>query len=135
MTGRKKFFAASDGATALEFAFVAVALVLFVFGALEMGRMLWTQEVLQAAATETARCLAIGSASCPSAGTFAVNSAAQRGLAGVQSANVVVLASDSCGSATGTFTKVTITYVFSPVVPAVLPAPVGGLTASACFPH
>ena len=123
------------GATAIEFALASTALLLFVFGIIEMARMLWTQQVLQGAAAETARCLAIGSSLCPSAGTFAATAAANRGVGDVQTGQVTVSASDSCNSTSGTFTKVTIAYGFSTVLPAYIPVPAGGLTAVGCFPH
>lgn len=135
MSGRRGLLADCQGSVAIEFALTFVALVLFVFGAIEMGRMVWVQQVLQAAATETARCLAIASPQCPDAGIFAVASAAKRGVTDVQSASVVTLGNDACGSASGTFTKVTISYGFMSVLPAYIPAPAGRLNASACFPH
>ena len=134
-SGARSLLAGRDGTTAVEFALASMALVLFVFGAVEMGRMLWTQQVLQSVATDTARCLAIGSGNCPDGGSYAVSAAVKRGLNDVQSAEVAVSLNDSCGSAVGLFTKVTITYPFAPVLPAYIPSPAGGLTASACFPH
>ncbi len=135
MTGLRKFRRDHGGATAVEFALAAVALVLFVFGAEEMSRMLWTQQVLQSTATETARCLAIASVTCPDAGAYAVAAAAKRGLTDLQPANVAVSTNDACGSSMGIFTKVTITYAFTPVTPVNIPSPTGGLSASGCFPH
>lgn len=135
MNTRRNLLRTCDGTTTLEFAFAAVALVLVVFGGAEMGRMVWTQQVLQAAATETARCLAIGSANCPDGGIFAATAAANRGLSGVQTSNVAISANDPCGAAAGTYTRVTINYAFTAVVPAYVPVPAGGLSASACFPH
>jgi Flp pilus assembly protein TadG len=125
----------TEGATAVEFGFSSAALILLVFGIIEMGRMLWTQQVIQAVASETARCLAISSPSCPDAGTFAVTSAQNRGITTLQAGNVTVSANDACGSSVGSFTKVTISFAFATVVPAYVPVPSGGLSATGCFPH
>jgi Flp pilus assembly protein TadG len=131
----KALLADRRGAAALEFAFVSTALMLLVFGVMEMGRMLWTRQALQGAAAETARCLAIGSPNCPSGSAYAESAAADRGISDLQTGMVVVAASDPCGSTSGTFTKVTITYPYAGVVPSLIPTPAGGLSVSACFPH
>jgi Flp pilus assembly protein TadG len=52
------------GATAVEFAFVAPVLLLFLFGIFQGGLMLWTQSGLQHAAEQAARCASINSTLC-----------------------------------------------------------------------
>ena len=131
----KRLLADRRGAAAIEFAFASTALMLLVFGVIEVGRILWTRQALQGAAAETARCLAIGSLNCPSGATYAATAAANRGVSDLQSAMVTVAASDPCGSASGSFTKVTIAYPYASVVPSLIAGPVGGLTVTACFPH
>jgi Flp pilus assembly protein TadG len=129
----------TGGTTAVEFAFASVALIAFIFGIIEFGRMLWTQQVLQTVAAETARCVAIASPDCPVAAAYAVSVAAKRGLSTVTTNEIAVSgappAGDTCGVAGGVFTKVTVTYPFITVVPAYIPQPTGGLSAHACFPH
>jgi Flp pilus assembly protein TadG len=131
----RRFFTDRAGATAIEFAVAASALLALVLGAEEYGRMLWTQQVLQGAASVTARCLSIGSASCPSAGTYAANIASQRGVGDLSAGNVTVAASSACGGVGSNFTQVTITYSFAAVVPALVPGPASTMTASACYPN
>ena len=131
----KRLLGDMRGVAAIEFAFASTALMLLVFGIVEMGRMLWTQQVLNGAAAETARCLAIGSINCPSGGAYAATAAANRGVSDVQTNMVTVSANDACGSTAGNFTKVTIAYGYASVVPSFVPTPAGGLTATACFPH
>lgn len=123
------------GAAAIEFAIASTALMLLVFGITELGRMLWIQQALQGAAAETARCLAIGSVQCPNGGAYAASAAADRGVSDVDSTMVAVTDSDPCGNSAGNFTKVVIAYPYASVVPSFVPAPVGGLTATGCFPH
>lgn len=131
----KRLFKDQRGAAALEFAFASTALMALVFGITEMGRMIWTEQVLQGAATETARCVAIGSVSCPAGDSYAVNAAINRGIASVTTDMVAITVSDPCGSTSGKFTKVVITYPYASIVPAFVPAPAGGLVVQACFPH
>ena len=123
------------GAAAIEFALASTALMLLVFGIVEMGRMLWTRQALQGAAAETARCLAIGSPLCQGGSAYAATAAANRGISGLQSSMVAVSVDNPCGTGAGNFTKVTITYPYASVVPSFVAAPAGGLTATACFPQ
>ena len=131
----RRFLTETGGAMAIEFAVTATALLALALGAEEYGRMLWTQQVLQGAASVTARCLSIGSTSCPSAGTYAANIASQRGVADVAAANVTVAAASACGGVGSNFTQVTISYNFAAVVPALVPGPASAMTASACYPN
>ncbi len=63
------------GVAALEFGMLAGALIALCVGTIEIGLLFWGQNALQAAAAETARCVAIGSPDCPSAGTYAADAA------------------------------------------------------------
>ena len=56
-----------SGATAAEFALVFPLAVLFLLGAVEMGRMLWLQNSLQYAAEQAVRCAVVNTATCSSA--------------------------------------------------------------------
>ena len=54
---------AQDGATAVEFALVLPMFLMLVFGSIEFGRLLWTQQALQETAIAGARCMAIAQGS------------------------------------------------------------------------
>jgi Flp pilus assembly protein TadG len=134
---------ARQGTTAVEFAICALGLVLIVVGFVEFGRLVWTSEVLQEAATEGARCMGLRATSCAAAGVYSsanatayvVSEAAPRGV--VIAASTVALSNVAiCGGVAG-FSKVVITYDFVTVVPALLAALGAGLIvpASACFPN
>ena len=52
---RRGLLADSGGATAVEFAIVALLFILFLGGTIEFSRMLWVRHTLQLVAVETAR--------------------------------------------------------------------------------
>jgi Flp pilus assembly protein TadG len=52
---RAEFRSDKGGAAAVEFALVGLALVFLLFGVVECGRMLWTQNALQYAVEQAAR--------------------------------------------------------------------------------
>jgi Flp pilus assembly protein TadG len=71
MTRRwRNLLAARDGMVAMEFAIAASALMMLTLGTIEFGRLLWTQEALNATAIQTARCIGVLSSSCASAGAY-----------------------------------------------------------------
>ena len=47
------------GASALEFSILAIPLLAFMFGILEFGRAMWTEEALQSTAATVARCVGL----------------------------------------------------------------------------
>lgn len=53
--GLRRFARDSSGIAAVEFALVAPVLLMLVFGAIEIGRVLYEQQTLEEAARETAR--------------------------------------------------------------------------------
>ena len=52
------------GASALEFALIAPAFFLFIFGIIELGLVFWTQVGLQHGAEMAARCASINAKLC-----------------------------------------------------------------------
>ncbi|HEY5107754.1 MAG TPA: TadE/TadG family type IV pilus assembly protein [Caulobacteraceae bacterium] len=132
----------TKGATAVEFALVIGPLVLVLFGIIEFGRMIWTNNALQETAIDAARCAGILESSCASGGayssantaTYAQTVAQGWGIA-VPTSAVTSTASTTCAGVAG-FSQVTINYTFQTVVPMVLTSMSGGvpLTATACFP-
>ena len=129
--------------TAVEFAICAMAMVFIIVGMAEFGRLVWTFEVLQEAASEGARCMGLRAASCAPAGVYNATNAKNYVVTVAGSRGVIITTSTvapdnaaSCGGAAG-FSKVSISYNFLSVVPALLVSFGVGLTvpASACFPN
>ena len=56
-----------SGTAAIELAFTGPALVLFIVGICEVGRMLWLQNALDYSVAEAARCRSNNSSTCGSA--------------------------------------------------------------------
>lgn len=52
-------FATCGGSAVIEFAMVAPVFLMLVFGCIEFGRLLWTQQALQQTAIAGVRCMAI----------------------------------------------------------------------------
>jgi Flp pilus assembly protein TadG len=131
------------GTTAVEFAICALAMVLMVVGFTEFGRLVWTFEVLQEAASEGARCMGLRASYCAASGTYSsanttnyvVGLAISRGVT-ITSAMVTLTPAAVCGGASG-FSQVSIRYDFTTVAPELLTSLVNGLTvpASACYPN
>jgi Flp pilus assembly protein TadG len=138
--GSRKVGAADDGATAVEFALVVPMFLMLVFGAIEFGRLLWTEQALQETAIAGARCVAIAQGSnptnspCASGGTntYITNVAKGWGLA-LASISPTTPASGGCAG----LSQVTLTSTFSSGVANLIKLSTGGitLTASACYPN
>jgi Flp pilus assembly protein TadG len=129
--------------TAVEFAVCALAMVLMVVGFAEFGRLIWTSEVLQEAASEGARCMGLRSSSCAAAGVYSsantkayvVSQATAWGVV-ITPATVLLNNVAACGGAAG-FSQVSINYNFATVAPALIAVLANGFTVSvsACFPN
>jgi Flp pilus assembly protein TadG len=129
--------------TAVEFAICALGMCLMIVGFLEFGRLVWTFEVLQEAASEGARCMGLRAGPCAASGaysaantkTYVVTLATSRGVA-IDASMVTLSNVTTCGGASG-FSSVAISYNFTTVAPALLQSLVNGFTvpASACFPN
>jgi Flp pilus assembly protein TadG len=137
------FIASHDGTTALEFAFVAPLLLLFVLGTFEFGRLLWTREALQEAAATGARCMGVLQSSCATGGAYSaakttsyVQTLAAQWSVALPAADVALNQNATCGGIAG-FSQVSITFAFQTVAPGIIRALSGGLTfsTSACFPN
>jgi Flp pilus assembly protein TadG len=130
------------GASALEFALVAVPLLLIIVGTVEYGRALWTQQAMQSLAISTARCIGVQQTQCTNSGTYNANKtstwvigeAAKLGVP-LQAVNLTVNASTTCRGVAG-FATVTISYVFVSAAPQFVTSLLLGptLRAEACFP-
>lgn len=118
-----------SGSIAAEFALVVPILLLLTFSIIEFGRFMWTQNVLQSAVEDAARCSALNRPECTTVAdvqTYAVSKAA--GLPVTSDAFEVT---DSVCGSSGKLVEAD--YAFNSIVPFVpLNFPV---TASACRPQ
>lgn len=148
ISSTRYLIAARDGATLVEFALLAPLVLMFVFGSIEFGRLLWTREALQQTAIAGARCMAIaqgkiqnspcasgGSYSATSTTTYIQNVATGWGLS-VLASGISLNNAATCGGTSG-FSQVTITFTFNSVVPKIVLLAVGGtlLTLTSCYPN
>jgi Flp pilus assembly protein TadG len=140
--------AGCGGAAIIEFALVAPMFLALVFGTIEYGRLLWTQQALQQAAIAGARCMAIAhgaieSSPCASGGSYSATTTKSQietiasgwGLT-VQDSDITLDPTGAdCGGTSG-LVEVKITNTFNTPVPQIVLLASGGtdLTAMACYP-
>jgi Flp pilus assembly protein TadG len=62
------FFKNNRGTAAVEFALVALPVMLFIFGIIQTGWVLWVDNLLHVSVNVAARCAAIGSTTPPCSG-------------------------------------------------------------------
>jgi Flp pilus assembly protein TadG len=114
------------GVAAVEFALILLPLLLMVLGIIDGGRMLWTQNSLQYAVEQAARCAVVNSkTTCSTAAQ--IQSYAASMVYGM-SLSSSVFSSGNCGSNTQ---QVSASYSYTPLFP--FPNNVT-LTASSCRP-
>ena len=139
----RKLSAACAAATSLEFALVALPLMMITFGTVESARLIWTRQALQTAATEAARCIGVRASDCTSGGAYSSSNAtsyAQQIAAGwgvtLPGDDLTMSRTAASGVCTG-MSEVSISYTFQTAVPGLLPMLSGAsaLTAHACFPN
>lgn len=112
------------GSSAVEFAMILPAFVILLFGIMEFGRLLWTQNALHYAVEEAARCYTVATATCSDA-THAKSFAASR--SGLTFSNsTFTISSPSCGN------QVSASYPFTLLVPYLQRTIT--LTAQSCYP-
>jgi Flp pilus assembly protein TadG len=125
MRALRRAFADKLGVTAIEFAFLAPAFLLFVIGAMDAGRALWSQATLQRTVEVAARCAAIDKLKC------ATNSQVQT-LASELSlfapASAFSVSSETCGVTV----SASLEYALSS---SLMGMPNITLTARACYPQ
>lgn len=130
----RALFADRRGATAVEFALIGPVMLTFIFLLIEGGRMEWTQQALNEVAFNSARCMALGSASCTSTSavqTYARDLGQGRGVS-LANATVAAEANQTCNAVAG-MNRVTITLPYS-VASGLLPGGPTSLQAVSCFP-
>jgi Flp pilus assembly protein TadG len=134
---------ARNGTVAVEFALLAIPFLMFSFGIIECGRLIWTDEALEATAAIGARCMGVLASSCASSGTYSSTNTQNYIISVASGWNVTLPTSaltlstaGTCGGVAG-FSQVTITYTFQTVVPLLLDSLANGVSMSvqACFPN
>src|SRR5579872_6503783 len=86
----------SHGATAIEFALVAPALCMLIYGVMEFGRLAWTQSALNFAVEEAARCASVTPTVCGTSSQIATYAASEIAT-GYVPASAFSGATASCG--------------------------------------
>jgi Flp pilus assembly protein TadG len=126
----------TEGSVAIEYGLILPLMLLITFGAMDAGRLLWTNIALSRATEAAARCGAVNTVTCAS-GSIAAYAASQAlGIDDIAATNFVATAA-SCG------TQVVATYTFQFYVPWFpsfgAKAPFGGTTltlhATSCYPN
>jgi Flp pilus assembly protein TadG len=114
------------GTVAVEYALVLSALLIFVFGIMDAGRVLWTRTTLERAAEAAARCAAVNTTTCGSAAEIQAYAVTQ--AFGLTIASTAFTPSTAaCGS------LVTASLPFTFVIPWIATSAIT-LTATACYP-
>jgi len=116
----------SSGAVLIEYAILLPALLLFVLGIMDVGRLIWMQTTLNRAVEAAARCGAINTTNC---GTFTqIQSYAVTQAFGLTITSAAFTASTAnCG------VQVVASFPFVFVTPFIAPGTVT-LAATACYP-
>lgn len=128
------------GLAALEFALVSLMLLTWIFGMMEVARAYWSYQVIQTVAIDGARCMGVLSTSCASSGAYDATSAKSYIVSRASALGLTIPADDitatrpaTCAGTDG-FSSVSISYNFSSIMPAILPALSSlTLTASSCY--
>lgn len=125
---------------AIEFSMVALVLMVWIFGMMQIARAFWTYQVMQEVAIEGARCMGIVATGCASGGSYnatnttnyVIGRATVRGLT-ITGTNITLGRPTSCAGVSG-FSSVTITYAFKAAVPLLTPSLTSlTLTAQSCY--
>jgi Flp pilus assembly protein TadG len=123
------------GIEALEFIIGSSLFFALCFGILEGGMVMWTGNAMKSAATEAARCAAIGSSLCPDVKSYAVSQVQSWVVPDTfASTDVTVTAGTTCNAAPGTAVIVSISHKLwaNFVMPPPFSTPT--LRVSSCFP-
>ena len=133
----------TDGAAAIEFAILANALLLFLLGVIEFGRLYWTQSELQYAVEAAARYATIYTVNNPSATCAQIETAARNQAPTYVYGNSVPASdftvtpynfSSACATQAGTpacGNQVAVSYPFSFIVTGLFPFSIT-LSATEC---
>lgn len=128
--------------TTLEFALVAPVFMILLWGSIEFARMAWTQQALQVAGDQTARCVAIGGAACTNAVTYATGTAVDHGAFGLLGSGVQVdtvtngtVGAGVCRPPIGNLAiRIRLSLSFTSVASTVIPVLPRILSTTSCYP-
>ena len=123
---RTSLLNARHGTTAVEFALLAPAIFLILFGAIEFGRLMWTQAALHFAVQEAARCASVTPSVCGTSNqitAYAANAISPTNIA----STAFTSTTPSCGH------QVSASFAYQFVVTGLFPF-TPTLTAQACMP-
>jgi Flp pilus assembly protein TadG len=115
------------GTVAVEYALVLSALLVFVFGIMDTGRVLWSLTTLERATEVAARCASVNTATCATAAEIEAYAATQAFGLTITSA-AFTSSTTACGS------LVTASFPFTFLIPWMTTTGVT-LTATACYPQ
>ena len=113
-----------SGHSAVEFAFIAPAMLMFLLGIMEVGRVMWLQNALNYSVVEAARCMSNSPSTCGTPSQAQSFAASQSG-AGF-AASVFTASNASCGN------RVTASYDVTLDIPYVNLSTT--LKSQACYP-
>jgi Flp pilus assembly protein TadG len=116
-----------SGNTAIEFAFIAPAMLMFIFGVAEVGRVLWLQNALDYSVVEAARCMSNSPSKCDNATDTATFFYDQAGAGFLSSDTTLTVTAASCGN------QVTASHQVPIAIPYMNLSPIN-LTSQACYP-
>lgn len=123
---RRAAFRRLRGTVAVEYALILPALLLFTFGLMDAGRLLWTQTTLDRAVQAAARCGAVDTVDCGT--TAEINAYAVTQAFGLTiTSSAFTTTTPACG------VQVTVSFPFTFVIPWIATNNVT-LTATACYP-
>ena len=109
----KKFFCNNRGAAAVEFALVALPVLLFIFGIMQTGWIIWIGNLLQSSVDAAARCGAVQSTTSPCyGGTTADMIETANFIFGPMSGATFSANGSGCASGTGLIGTYTVTFIF-----------------------
>jgi len=116
-------------AAAIEYALILPALLLFIFGLIDTGRLLWTYTTLNRAVEAAARCAAINTTDCGTTAQIKARAVSEAWGLTIDTTAFTV-ATVSCGI------QVTGNYAFTFIIPSLGFTDLGTitLTAKACYP-
>lgn len=122
------------GATAVEFALIAPALILLIFGAFEGARAIWTYQTLQEVAYMSARCLMTkeGCQTTADAEQFARTKAQALGVE-IEEADVVAEQNVPCKQAPNQV-RIELRVDYETVISGMVPVAIDEMYAEACMP-
>lgn len=123
------------GVTAVEFALVAPAFMMFMFLIIDGARAAWTYQTLQQVATDSARCAALGVTGCKTSSEVQNYAVARAGGYGVllTTGAVTLTSAATCSSVAG-MTKVAISTAYQGATTQLLPSSISTLSTDSCFP-